>query len=71
MDAPESPVRRYRQRLRLTREGLAARCGVSIATVKRWENGYRPRRKTQLEALAKALRLSKAEEASLLALIGT
>ena len=71
MDAPESPVRRYRQRLRLTREGLASRCGVSIATVKRWENGYRPRRKTQLEALVKALRLSKAEEASLLAILGT
>lgn len=63
-------VRQYRERIGLTRAQLAGRLGVSVSTVKRWEHGYRPRKRGQLEALARGLRLSRSESESLVASFG-
>lgn len=39
--AEDHPIKRYRDREKLTQEGLAAKIGVSSITVSRWETGAR------------------------------
>lgn len=35
----EKQIKKLRERLRLTQEQFAARVGVTVSTVNRWENG--------------------------------
>ena len=56
MPATQQTVRALRSRLSLSQEELAARLGVSFATVNRWESGRSKPQRAQLDALEQLMR---------------
>lgn len=56
-----SQIKKRRQAAGLTQEELAAKVGVSVIAVKKWEQGERRPRSTRLKKLAKALACEPAD----------
>jgi transcriptional regulator with XRE-family HTH domain len=48
---PDTPLKRWRRQADLTQAALAARCGVRVNTIARWERGEQGPRGDYLETL--------------------
>jgi len=61
-EAPENLAKALRSKLQLTQEQFAAKLGVTVSTVNRWENGKNkpsPMAKLRIEELWQEVRSSK------------
>jgi putative transcriptional regulator len=56
----ESPLKKLRERIGLTQQELATRCGIGLRTYIRWETGESVARPTipQIKALCRQLKIS-------------